>query len=91
MSFWQKLNHLVPEPDCSTRGEEITEWRDVRPQPTNVTINAVSQTAVDARIATEVFDKEVEGFSSAMKAIFDQLEDEIPGFQGRVKIKHDQP
>lgn len=35
------------------------------------------------------FDEEVAEFSPAIKAIFDQLEIDNPGFQGRAKATHD--
>ncbi len=45
---WQKLNVLVPDPDCDTDDGVITAWRDARPQPTQAAIDAVTQTQVDA-------------------------------------------
>ena len=44
---WEKLNVLVPEPDCDTDDGVITVWRDARPQPTQAAIDAVTQTQVD--------------------------------------------
>ena len=44
---WEKLNVLVPEPDCDTDDGVITAWRDARPQPTQAAIDAVTQTQVD--------------------------------------------
>ncbi len=41
-SFWQKLNHLIPEPQCRTKGGRITAWTDTRLQPSDAAINAVS-------------------------------------------------
>ena len=46
-SFWEKLNHLVPEPNCKTRGNKIIEWNDERPQPSNSAINAVTTKQVN--------------------------------------------
>ncbi len=39
--MWRKLNHLVPEPQCSTRGNNITEWHDTRTMPTYDELAAV--------------------------------------------------
>jgi hypothetical protein len=51
---WRKLNVLVPNPDCSTKDGEITEWRDVRPQPTTEEIEAVTNQMVeDSELDTE--------------------------------------
>jgi len=58
MAYWRKLNHLVPEPDCDTDDNAITEWRDARPQPTDAEINAVNLSAVQAK---EDNDKEERG------------------------------
>lgn len=44
---FRKLQYLVPDADCSTRGGEIIEWRDARPQPTYDEINAVEDSVVD--------------------------------------------
>ena len=46
---WRKLNYLVPNPDCDTKGGAITEWRDARPQPTDEEIAAVSIADVEQR------------------------------------------
>jgi hypothetical protein len=46
---WEKLNVLVPEPDCDTDAGVITVWRDARPQPTQAAIDAVTQAQVDAQ------------------------------------------
>lgn len=57
MSFWRKLNYLVPEPLCRTRGNRITEWTDARPQPTDAEINAVDIADVEAaELDTRAFD-----------------------------------
>lgn len=41
-SFWQKLNYLLSEPQCRTRGNQIIEWTDSRSQPADAQINAVT-------------------------------------------------
>jgi len=35
-SLWKRLNHLVPEPQCRTFGNDYSriEWNDARPMPT---------------------------------------------------------
>lgn len=53
MSLWLKLNELVPEPQCSTRGDEITEWHDDRPQPSQAEIDAVDLAPVYARMEAQ--------------------------------------
>ena len=49
MSYWRKLNHLVPVPQCRTKDGVITEWKDARPQPSDNDINAVDINDVEAR------------------------------------------
>ncbi len=48
-SLWQKINHLVPEPQCRTRGNGIIEWSDSRAQPTDAELNAVKQSDIRER------------------------------------------
>lgn len=48
-NFWRKLNYLIPGPDCSTKGNIITEWRDARPQPTDLEIDLVDINDVIAK------------------------------------------
>ncbi len=48
-SLWEKLNYLVPMPQCRTRGDEVTEWMDSRAQPTDVELNAVQSTDIQER------------------------------------------
>lgn len=56
---WQKLNYLIPEPQCrmdeDTNGIlQITEWTDARSQPTNTQIDAV----LDQDVSDGTLDKE---------------------------------
>jgi len=44
---WEQLNVLVPNPDCDTDGGVVTAWRDVRAEPTQAQIDAVTQAQVD--------------------------------------------
>lgn len=48
ISFWQKLNFLLPDPQCRTKGDAITVWDDVRPQPTDAAVLAVPDATVQA-------------------------------------------
>lgn len=49
VSSWRKLNHLVPSPDCTTKNNQIIEWRDARQQPTQAQIDAVlDQNVIDS-------------------------------------------
>ncbi len=45
--MWRRLNHLVPEPQCSTGADRIIEWHDVRPQPSRETMAAVDLADVE--------------------------------------------
>lgn len=47
-TFIEKLNFLVPLPDCDTSGNSIVEWRDARPQPTDADVLAVDDAAAEA-------------------------------------------
>jgi hypothetical protein len=47
VSLWRKLNYLVPEPQCHTKEDQIIEWTDARPQPTQAEIDAVSMSDVN--------------------------------------------
>ena len=49
-TLWQRLNVLVPEPQCRTFSNDYSriEWNDARPKPTEAEINAVTQEQVDA-------------------------------------------
>jgi hypothetical protein len=57
ISFWQRLNHLVPDPLCRTRGNRIVEWTDPRPQPTDADIAAVTDADVQAAIDDALLDR----------------------------------
>ena len=46
--IWPKLNYLVPEPQCETREDEILNWKDSRPQPTQAELDAVTQAQIDS-------------------------------------------
>ena len=41
MTLWSKLNYLLPNPDCDTVGNLVTEWRDSRPYPSQAELDAV--------------------------------------------------
>ncbi len=40
-NLWRKLNYLVPNPLCATKGDKIIKWTDTRSQPTQAELNAV--------------------------------------------------
>ncbi len=48
-SLWEKINYLVPDPQCRTRGDTVTEWNDSRAQPTDAELNAVKQSDIRER------------------------------------------
>lgn len=57
ITYWQKLNHLLPDPQCRTKGNQIIEWTDARPQPTDDEINAVLDADVQAAIDDALLDR----------------------------------
>ena len=50
-NLWIRLNHLVPEPLCSTSKAGISKWRDSRQQPTEEELMAVDVEAILAALA----------------------------------------
>lgn len=46
-TLWQKLNYLVPEPQCRTTKNTIFDWTDARQQPPQVEIDAVTDQQVE--------------------------------------------
>lgn len=56
-NFWQKLNYLVPEPQCRTKNNQIIEWTDSRVQPTDAEINVIT----DGQVEDSELDKEANG------------------------------
>ncbi len=63
ISRWQKLNHLIPEPQCRMKEDDegilqIVEgtWKDARPQPTNTEIDAVDDSVVEMAEADKTKD-----------------------------------
>lgn len=84
MSYWHKLNYLVPEPQCSTKGNEITEWHDQRPQPSDADINAVDMNLVNARIKDENIERLMDG-EAIIKALITEMDSLSPGFRGRLQ------
>jgi len=78
MTFWEKLNALVPLPDCDTAEGAITEWRDGRAQPTQVAIDAVTQPAIDTQ--------NTEDFRTKAKNAADQTRDHA-GMSARAIIE----
>jgi hypothetical protein len=78
MTFWEKLNVLVPAPDCDTAEGVITEWRDGRAQPTQAAIDAVTQPQIDTQ--------NTEDFRTKAKAAADQTVDHA-GMSARAIIE----
>lgn len=78
MTFWEKLNALVPTPDCDTAEDAITEWRDGRAEPTQAAIDAVTQPAIDTQ--------NTEDFRTKAKNAADQTRDHA-GMSARAIIE----
>lgn len=53
-NLWQRINFLVPEPQCKTLGDESddVEWNDERPQPTVEELQAVTQGEINGNDPT---------------------------------------
>lgn len=62
ISRWERLNYLVLAPQCRMNEDvngvlQITEWTDIRPQPTEAQIDAVAdQDVLDSKIEKEAAD-----------------------------------
>jgi len=56
--LWQRLNYLVPDPDCNTTGDEYDsiEWSDARIMPTIIQVQAV----LDLDMTTGAIDRSVD-------------------------------
>ena len=84
---WRKLNYLVPDPDCDTKGGAITEWRDARPQPTDAEIAAVSIADVEQREQEENEDNfRVEDHAKILARVAWNHENRIRVIEGRPEI-----
>ena len=87
-SFWQKLNHLIPAPDCSTVDGVITEWRDARRQPTDIEIDIVT----DQEVIDSELDKEADGqienskFNKLLFEIHFDAENRLRDLEGKTLI-----
>ena len=46
--LWQRINTLVPNPKCRTRGNKLLSWDDERPQPTEAELLAVDVDAIES-------------------------------------------
>ena len=60
-SLWEKLNHLVPEPQCRTFGDDYSKivWTDQRPKPTEAALNAVTDQVIENRTKDNRADREL--------------------------------
>lgn len=81
---WQKLNYLVPEPQCNMKGTggilHIVNWKDERTQPTDAEIDAVTDEEVEAK---ELDDRAVCELSS--NKVNQVLLEIILGLENRVR------
>lgn len=57
MTFFRKLNFLVPDPQCKTVDNAIVEWSDTRARPTDDEINAIDMADVEAKEAEDLEEK----------------------------------
>lgn len=49
-NLWLRLNFLVPDPDCDTFANDLDRlvWRDVRTEPTEGQLRAVTQAQINS-------------------------------------------
>ncbi len=88
---WAKLNHLLPEPQCSTRTENgvftISNWKDPRPQPTMAEIDAVTDADVDADIEKLEEDNfNWDGIMQTIAKAFHNHENRLRALEGKQPI-----
>ncbi len=87
MDMHRKLNHLVPVPDCDTRGDVIEVWRDARPQPSYEDIFAVD--IADVEVAEEERETELLRFidpTLRLARITFKQENRLRSLEGRQPI-----
>ena len=85
--LWQKINYLVPEPDCVTRNEDYdqVEWSDARPIPTQAQIEAVTDN--DLRTGEDDREADTQVVTKINRLIFNEL----IALDDRVRILEGQP
>ena len=74
---------------CNTRGGEITEWNDARPQPTYEEIEAVTE----EQVAQLEIDEQTRQEEARLEAdpILKAIIDNVPGLRGKVIAQLRQP
>ena len=84
VSRWQKLNYLIPEPQCNMKGIggilHIVNWKDERTQPTDSEIDGVT----DEQVEAQELDDEAVGQLSSNK-VNQVLLEIILGLENRVR------
>jgi HAMP domain-containing protein len=70
-NLWVRINHLVPNPQCTTKGNQITSWSDPRAQPTNEELAALD---IDVVLAEHKANK-MPPVAAQIEAIWEQLEE----------------
>lgn len=78
-NLWKRINHLVPEPQCTTKGDKIIKWTDKRKRPTKAQLEAV-----DIQSIIIVEDKKALILVEANKRILS-----LPGAKDILKIADD--
>jgi len=60
--LWNRLNHLVPEPDCDTVDNDysLIVWRDARPLPTEDELLNVDVNLITSGIQTSMVNQELD-------------------------------
>ena len=84
---WRQLNFLVPQPDCDTEEGVVTVWRDSRPQPTQVEIDAVK--IVDIEVVEAEKEEDNFSFDGVMVTIakaFHNHENRIRTWEGKSSV-----
>ncbi len=82
---WQKLNFLIPGPQCRTKGDLIFDWIDVRPQPTQIELDAVTdQEVIDSELDTEAGNQvEASNFNRLLFEIHFDAENRVRALEGK--------
>jgi len=84
---WRSLNHLCPEPQCSTKDGVITDWNDSRPQPTAAEIDAVRiQDIKDTESQVEEDNFSFPGVMVTIAKALHNHENRIRALEGRPEI-----
>ena len=93
--LWRRLNHLVPDPMCGTRGDEYDsiEWTDARTKPTATELQAITEAEM-ASAELEATAQKLANARKAFAAVLELLWDSLPVLQtafsnpnGKQKLK----